>query len=80
MYNFIVILIFWPLSFLILRYRRQIKEFTGNIDFAEKYLGSGGTNTLIVLLGILVFVGSLMYVTGTLQSIMQSIMGPFFGN
>ena len=65
-------------SFLMLKYRGQVKQFTGNIDFAEKYLGSGGTNTLIVIVAILLFVGSLMYVTGTLDSLLQNTFGGLF--
>jgi hypothetical protein len=42
----LVILIGWPVAFLILKYRRPIKEFIGNVGFAEKFLGMGGTNTL----------------------------------
>lgn len=74
----IAIIICWPIAYLILRYRRQIKEFMGNVGFAEKYLGSGGTNTLIVILGILVFAGSLMYALGTLQMMFSKFLGPFF--
>lgn len=74
----LAILIGWPIAVLILKYRRPIKEFVGNVGFAERFLGSGGTNTLIVIIGIVVFVGSLMYATGTLQTILQSIIGPFF--
>ncbi len=66
------------LAVLILKYRRPIKEFTGNIGFAERIFGMGGTNTFIVVLGILVFVGSLLYFTGTLQGIVNSVVGPLF--
>lgn len=68
-----------PLALIMLRYRRHIKDFTGDIAFAERYLGSGGTNTLIVLIAILVFVLSTMYALGTLQAIIQSVLGGFFG-
>jgi len=79
MNKYLVILIFWSLAFVILRFRRKIKEFTGDIAFAEKYLGSGGTNTLIVIIGVLVFILSLMYAVGTLQGITNALLGPFFG-
>jgi len=75
----LVIIIFWPLAFMILKYRRRIKEFTGEIGFAERYLGMGGTNTLIVIIGILVFILSLMYALGTLQSFTGRVLGPLFG-
>jgi len=75
-----VILLGWPLAFLVLRYRRQVKEFTGDFAFAEKYLGMGGTNTFIVLFGIVIFVGCLMYALGTLQGVLQATLGRFLPN
>jgi hypothetical protein len=77
--KWIVVLICWPLAYLVLRYRRAIKDFIGEIGFAEKIFGSGGTNTFIVIFGILVFVLSVMYAMGTLQAIIQNILGPLFG-
>lgn len=42
---------------LILRYSRQVTQFTGKFDWAEKYLGHGGTHTAIRLFGaVLTFV------------------------
>lgn len=76
--RFLAVIIGCPTAFLILRYRRAIKEFIGEVGFAEKYLGMGGTNTLIVIIGILVFVGSLMWGLGTLQKLLQGTVGNFF--
>lgn len=67
-----------PLGVLIIIYRYQIKQFTGDMDFAEKYLGYGGTYTFLILLGILVSVFATMYAFGTLQELMQSTLGRFF--
>lgn len=77
--RFLAAIIGLPLALIMLKYRRQIKDFTGDIGFAEHYLGSGGTNTLIVLIAILVFVLSTMYALGTLQAIIQGVLGGFFG-
>jgi len=42
---------------LILRYSRQVTQFTGKFGWAEQYLGHGGTHTAIRLFGaLLVFV------------------------
>jgi hypothetical protein len=71
-------LIGFPLAFLIIIYRERIKAFTGSIGFAEKYLGAGGTYTLYVLLGIIIFFVTLMYITDSFQPMMRSIFGPFF--
>jgi hypothetical protein len=79
MKNFLIVVVCWTLALLIMKFRRPIKEFIGNIGFAEKYLGMGGTNTFIVLLAMLLFIGSLMYATGTLQSLLQGFFGSFFG-
>ncbi|MBN1494624.1 hypothetical protein JW911_02710 [Candidatus Peregrinibacteria bacterium] len=68
----------FPLSFLIIIYRANIKQFTGDLDFAEKWFGAGGTYTLILLFGIFVFFATLMYVTGSLQYVLSSTLGPLF--
>ncbi len=78
MKKFIILIMCSLVSFLMLKYRGQVKQFTGDIDFAEKYLGSGGTNTLIVIVAIMLFIGSLMYVTGTLDSLLQNTFGDLF--
>ena len=74
----LVILIGWPVAFLILKYRRPVKEFIGNVGFAEKFLGTGGTNTLVVIIGFLVFIFSLMYAVGTFDGFLQGTFGRFF--
>ncbi len=68
----------FPLSFLIIIYRAKIKDFTGSIGFAEKYLGMGGTHTLILLLGVATFIITLLYITDTLQTFMRTVFGPIF--
>jgi len=76
--RFLVFIIGFAIAIVILKYRSQIKGFTGDIAFAERFLGVGGTNTLLVIVAILVFVGSLMYSLGTLQAIMEAVLGGFF--
>ena len=67
-----------PIALIILKFRSQIKNFTGDIAFAERYLGSGGTNTLILIIALIVFIGSLMYAMGTIQAMIQSTLGGLF--
>ena len=76
--RFLAAIIGMPIAFVILYYRRAIKEFIGEVGFAEKYIGVGGTNVLVVIIGVLVFIGSLMYSLGTLQSLLQGTLGMFF--
>ena len=64
------------LGFLILVYRPRIMDFTGDIAFAEQYLGSGGTWTFLVILGIGIFIFSLMWATGSFQDLALKVLGP----
>lgn len=77
--RFLVGLIGIPLGFVIIYYRVPIKDFMGNIGWAEKYLGKGGTWPAIVLIGLLVSFGSLMWMTGSIQDFMINTFGPYFG-
>ena len=78
MKKFLVLVLCSAISYLMLKYRGQVKQFTGDIDFAEKYLGSGGTNTLIVIIALLFFIGGLMHFTGALDSLVQNTFGSLF--
>lgn len=76
--RYIALFIGCPLGFVIMYFRRAIKEFIGEVGFAEQYLGVGGTNTFVVIFGILVFIGSLMYSMGTFQSFLGDTVGSLF--
>ncbi|MFA6521491.1 MAG: hypothetical protein WCT53_03850 [Candidatus Gracilibacteria bacterium] len=77
--RYLVGIIGFPLGMVIVVYRERIKRFTGDMAFAEKWFGIGGTYTAILIFGILVSMGSLMYMFGTLQSLTSSMFGPLFG-
>ncbi len=68
-----------PLGFIIIIYRYHLKQFTGNIAWAEQYLGQGGTYNFFVLIGLAVFILSLMYALGTIQSFFTGTLGSIFG-
>lgn len=74
----VIALIGFPLSFIFIIYRAKIKRFTGNIDFAERIFGVGGTYTLLLLIGVCIFIATLLYITGTLQSFFKTVFGPIF--
>jgi len=76
--KFLILILGSVTSFLLLKYRGAIKMFTGDFSWAEKYLGSGGTNTFIVLFAIGVFILSLMYSLGTLDSFISNSLGVLF--
>lgn len=64
-------------GFLILVYRPKIKDFTGDIGFAERYLGAGGTWTFLILVGMGIFILGLMWALGSLQDFFIKVIGPF---
>lgn len=66
-------------GFLIIVFRAKIKDVTGNIGFAERYLGVGGTWTFLWMFGLATFVFSLMWATGTLQNFLLKTVGPILG-
>lgn len=67
------------LGFLLIVYREKVQRLTGDISFAEQYLGGGGTYTFFLVLGVMIFVGGLMWATGTLQAWFGSSLGAYFG-
>lgn len=67
------------LGFSIIVFRVKIKNLTGNIAFAEKYLGAGGTWTFLWMLGTVIFILSLMWATGSLQGFLLKNVGPILG-
>jgi len=66
------------LGLLLIIYREQVKNFTGNIGFAEDHLGAGGTWTFYALLGIASFIFGLMWMTGSFQTMFEGFFGQFF--
>ncbi len=57
-----------------------IYDFTGPIDFAERFLGTeGGTRMFIKILGVLMILGAFLGVTGLLGKIVSGIFAPLLG-
>lgn len=53
-YSFLLI---WA-GYLMLRYRKQVKSWTGNFVWAEHYIGRGGTYFILILIALgLIFYG-----------------------
>ena len=69
-----------PAGIVIIVKSAQIGNFIGEIDFAEKYLGSGGTYSFIKLFGLAVTIFSIMWITGDLPYFLHVTLGRFFGN
>ena len=67
-------------SLLILIYRVRIRGFMGTIGWAERYFGPGGTYTALLLVGVGGFFVSLIIMTGTVDWLLGSLVGRFFGS
>lgn len=76
--RFIVGIIGFPLGLAIVVYRERIKRFTGDVGFAERWFGPGGTYTALLILGLIVAFASLMYALGALQMLFSKLLGPLF--
>lgn len=67
------------LSFLLIVYRVQINHFMGGIEWAERKFGPGGSYTVLVIVALLLFFFSLMYMTDSFGVIFGALPVSFFG-
>ena len=67
-----------PVGILIMVYRYHLVRIFGKIGFFEDKIGPGGTYVFYILLGVVVWLGSLMYALGTFQEIAQATIGKLF--
>ncbi|MCD5375014.1 hypothetical protein LR010_01015 [Candidatus Gracilibacteria bacterium] len=51
----------------IIKYRRNVKSWTGNWLWAEKILGSGGTYVLMILIGLFLIFFGVIYPFGGME-------------
>lgn len=79
MFKFIVLVFGTVISLAILKYRLEFKNMIGEVGFAEKYFGTGGTHFLVILIGVGVFIFSLLYATGTLETLFRGPIALIFG-
>jgi hypothetical protein len=68
-----------PAGIVIIVKSAQIGDFIGEIDFAEKFIGSGGTYSFIKLFGLALTILSIIWLTGDLPSFLKNTIGRFFG-
>lgn len=66
------------LGTLLIIYRERFKRVIGDLPFAEKWFGPGGTYTFLALAGIILGIGSIMFAFGTLQALIKALLGPLF--
>lgn len=57
---------------------RSIKNFFGNVAWAEEHIGPGGTDSLWKLVGVAIIILSFLWMVGSTQEIFWGVMGQFF--
>lgn len=77
MSKFLVFILGLPLGLAILIYRKNIVDFTGKFDWIEETFGMGSTYTALIFIGLLVWIFTMMYALGTLDSIF-GFLGKYF--
>ncbi|MCF7917383.1 hypothetical protein K9L27_00020 [Candidatus Gracilibacteria bacterium] len=66
-----------PAGVLIIIYSEKIGVLTGEIPFGEKIFGAGGTYTLIKIVGLLMSLFSIMWITGGLPEFLHGMLSKF---
>ncbi len=66
-----------PAGILMIAYVEKVVRFTGEISFAERWFGSGGTYTFMKLLGLGITLLSIMWVSGGLEIFLHATLGRF---
>jgi hypothetical protein len=66
------------IGFAIIKYREPIYRFTGKNAWAEKWLLTGGTLNLYIVIGGLCVIGSVLYLFGVLDTLTVKVFGRFF--
>ena len=75
----LIALLLVPAGILVIVKSARIGDFFGEIAFAEKVFGSGGTYTFVKLSGVVITILSIMWLTGGPQAFLRNHVGTFFG-
>lgn len=78
--DFILKIIYWAifigLWYLMIKYRRTVKSWTGNFVWAERYLWRGGTNLIIVLMALALMFFGAMYPFWVFEALPEAQINP----
>ena len=75
--GFLKFLLLFSAGLAIIIYRERLQRFSGSFAFAEKWFGQGGTFQFYLLLGLGFIVFSVLYITGTLDAVIEKTIGRF---
>jgi hypothetical protein len=59
-----------------LKYNYQLVGITGNVDFAERYIGAGGTYAFYKILSVIFVLGGFLYTTGLGDPVLRWLLSP----
>jgi len=62
-----------PLGFAIIKYNEKIGGMIGDIGWAERTLGAGGTYLFLKILGIVILIFSFIYPLGGCDAFLQTM-------
>jgi len=86
-HRFAIMLILIAIGFTMVWKTPWFLDFFGRVRWAEEHLsggglgaGMGGSWLWYKLLGVLVIVGAILYMTGALQSLLTNVLGTFFSS
>lgn len=65
--KFVYGILFFALGAALIKYRKNVYEWTGRFAWAERYLGNGGTVFVIVLAGCVLIFLSVAYPMGAID-------------
>ena len=77
MKTLLAFIICWPVAFLIIKYREYIRGLIGNLTFAEKIFGSGGTYTFLLIFSIFLWLFPILFAFGVFESLTGTPFGRF---
>jgi hypothetical protein len=58
-----------PLALAMMIYREKIIRFTGKFEWAEHKIGPGGSYTMIIIVALIIWIGSMMYALGSFDQL-----------
>jgi len=64
------------LGVLAVKYNFQLVNFTGRVEWIERYMGGGSTFAALKTLSVLLVIGGLLYMFGLLDSVLGWLLTP----
>jgi hypothetical protein len=77
--QFLIGILFAAFGALIIRYTPWIVQNVAPIGWAERHLAAGGSYFVYRVLGLVIFLGGLLYAIGLLDAAVRLVLGPILG-